>query len=98
MSDKVASIAAHGDIPLVIFTPKMEVKIQSVDESRAEIVVPYIAISHICGDYNKNIMYPCQFQLLQERVNAVLARLLSKYGVPACFWREPLWSSVVSRF
>lgn len=99
VSDKVASITAHGDIPLVIFAPKMEVKIQPVEESRAGTVVPYIAISHICadglGDYKKNIMYPCQLQLLQERVNAVFARLLSKYGVlpelfPALFWIDTL--------
>ena len=99
MSDKVASITAHGDIPLVIFTPKMEVKTQPVEESRAGTVVPCIAISHICadglGNYNKNIMYQCQLQLLQERVNAVFARLLSKYGVlpelfPALFWIDTI--------
>jgi hypothetical protein len=92
-------ITAQGDVPLVIFTPQMELKIQPIEQSRAGGVVPYIAISHICadglGDYNKNIMYPCQLKLLQERVNTVFARLLNKYGVlpelfPALFWVDTL--------
>jgi hypothetical protein len=99
VSEKVALITAQGDVPLVIFTPQMELKIQPVEQSKAGAVVPYIAISHICadglGDYNKNIMYPCQLKLLQERVNTVFARLLNKYGVlpelfPALFWVDTL--------